>query len=506
MSILKNSIILSLLLLSFFFISTSIGQTEYANIELDNSLSSVEDIQQISDQKGNTILVFQSKKHLQFTLIKPGGQSTSKYFKTKRRFTLIQSFNDEDYFYFFYQDKKSTIHLYKTEKHTLNEHFEKILPAHKTQKQLSELLYKGEFLAFKYSKKPFAIHTYEYKDGVKFKKNSQVFDNHKKENFFVGRMLNNKEFISVRMTLNPLTYHFYRYRGAGVFEKKSIQLRPLYDEIGIKGKHALPEVDFLSPYFNLNFHIEDEDIYLDLGQLISINSLKHYTKQPKAGVLRFNWEKEEAEILMAKLNPDWKFTGRSFILHDSLYFDLTTSKEKLDLSIYNIKNQKLLKNYAYSVEDSIGLIQSQPLVSSTSTMYMDLFSETSIPIKIKDKTYASISNEDLFKILSGENLYLDVFSDDSIIELQFSGVYFKNVVYEVRESVAFSGYLSKTNFEIVEESALPENTRWQKVDELIEALEKHQKDLELYISYESGGRLYLVYTVKNKNEARVIQF
>lgn len=494
------------------YLSTSFtisAQTELTSIPLDKSLGSQIEIMQFSADQGRTLLKFRGKKFCQYSLIMEGKLSQSNTIALGPEHLFLDCIWDENGFNLFYRNKKNRrINLYKIGNQVSGNKLIATNIETTGEKYLANLFYQGGFSVFKYSKSPFSLHEYNYEDGQYFEKSSQSFNNDKSEQFFHGQIRTADEVIFVRLALNnPYALHFYRYFENRGFEKKSIDIRAIYEKAGFQTK-VFPSVNNLDASAVLSASVLGNDIYLDMEQLVDINpsmskavNLKQYP-----GILRLNWEQGNSEIISFDKDNRTDFVNRSIALSGKYYFKLLVSKNYLDLSIYEVGNQKLLENYVYNKDQDIDLIYEDARLTKTTNINLDMGSGVSIPLGIDHSKEEIIDTKVLLKNLSAEGLFLDVYQDENLIELRATGINQKAIILDRTLTASFVSYLSKSDLSIIKDLSDLDDPKWISVDDYIFNLTEKNNDIGNIIVYEQQGDIHVAYIDKQQRLCKIIAF
>ncbi len=487
----------------------SFAQNEFATIPLDTSLGDVHEMLQFSGGQSHILFKFQGEGLCQYSLLQQEKMIESKTLELGDKFNLLGWLYDENHFSLFYRNKKDKkFYVYSSDEQLLQDHLLEANIQEPEEKHLAGVYNQGDFLIFNYLKSPFALHTYRYKNGQHFEKQSQAFQNSKREKMFIGQILTDNEAVFVRLTMNPFTMHFYRYFKDRGFEKKSIEIRPLYNKIGIKGKRIFASDVLLNASSKLNASIQGSHVYVDMENLIHINPTlsKKENMKTHPGVLRLNWDGEEGEILSFNSKENFKFINRSVALLENLYFVLLVNKDALELSIYDVTSQKLLKKYTYKENQEIDLIHGDAWMNKKISVGLDLFSTVFFPIGIGDGHDKLIDNKTLLKNLSAETLFLDVFSDENIIELQITGMSQKEIFVDQTLTASFVGYLSKANLEIIKNFDDLEDPRWAAINEYIQELTKTNKNIGEFMAFPYQEHILVAFIDKKQRHCKIVAY
>ena len=483
-------------------------QKEFATITLDDNLKEVKEILKFSDDQGHLLLNFHNRYTYQYNLIRPDKTIETQSIKLDKRYRFIESIYDEKEFTLFYRNTRTKdIYLYRADKQFLPDSILKSNTSGPKEKALLGTFSQGDFWIFNHSRKPFTLHTYRYLEGKKFEKRSQAFLNSKRETSFAGRILTEDEIILVRYTLSPPILHFYRFFKDSGFERRSIELRPIYEKVGFRNKIRMVDIFYLSSNNELSAYIQGDDIYLDMENLISANDFRARNKRYYPSVLRLNWESGDAQVLRFDTLGQWKFRNRAVVLKDNLYFKLLMDKERLDLAVYDIVKAKRIKRYSYHRDQEIDLFHGQASLNSRTSFYLGFFSSSVlVPVALGNGKNKKISNKKLFKHLSSAPLFLDVSSDDEVIELSASGTRQREVFVLKTETASFTSYLSKPNLNIIDNIDDFNDPRWKLIDQFLERLSKEKKKLGVYTIYQYRDQIHLAYIDKKLKCCKIIAF
>ena len=245
-----------------------------------------------------------------------------------------------------------------------------------------------------------------------------------------------------------------------------------------------------------------------MEQLVDINPSmsKAVNLRQYPGILRLNWEDGNGEIISFDKDNRTDFANRSVVLSGSYYFKLLVSKDYLDLSIYEVSSQKMLKNYVYNKDQSIDLIYEDAILSKTTNINLDMGSGLSIPLGIDHAKQKVIDTKELLKNLSAEGLFLDVYQDEDLIELRATGINQKAIILDRTLRASFAAYLSKSDWSIIKNLSDLDDPKWMSVDEYIFNLTETNKDIGSIIVYEHQGNIYLAYIDKKQILCKIIAF
>ena len=86
-------------------------------------------------------------------------------------------------------------------------------------------------------------------------------------------------------------------------------------------------------------------------------------------MLLLDWELDNSKIISFDKQNTTNFTNRQVTLLDNLYFKLLVSKKSFDLSIFDVTNQQLLKQYAYQKDQQMDIIYGSAKRRKTKTFY-----------------------------------------------------------------------------------------------------------------------------------------
>jgi hypothetical protein len=498
-----------LILLFVFYSFRTSAQTEITQIPLDKSLGSQIEIMQFSADQGRTLLQLRGKKFCQYSLVTEGKLSESNTIALGMEYLFLDCIWDENDFNLFYRNKKNDkINLYKAGNQASSNRLEATNIESSGEKYLANLFYQGGFSVFKYSKTPFTLHEYSYEDDQYFEKSTQSFDNRKGEQFFHGQIRTDDELVFVRLSLNnPYALHFYRYFKNRGFEKRTVDVRTIYEKAGFQTK-VFPIIDNLDASIELSASILGNGIYLDMEQLVDINPSmsKAVNLRQYPGILHLNWEDGNGEIISFDKDNRTDFVNRSVALSGSYYFKLLVSKNFLDLSIYEVSSQKMLKNYIYNKDQLIDLIYEDARLSKTTNINLDMGSGVSIPLGIDHAKEKIIDTKELLKNLSDEGLFLDIYQDENLIELHATGINQKAIILDRTLRASFAAYLSKSDWSIIKNLSDLDDPNWMSVDEYIFNLTETNKDIGSIIVYEQQGNIYLAYIDKKQRLCKIITF
>lgn len=489
----------------------SFAQNEFATIPLDNSLKNVNKIMQFSDDQGNILFNFHDGDICQSSLVKHDKniESQTIAFNYRNNYFLECLF-DENQFILFYKDNKNgTVNVYNIGKQSSSNQVLRTNIQDSEEKHLAYFQNQGEFLVFKYSKSPFTLHSYRYVDAQYFEKESQVFHNNKRERFFLGQIMTEDEMVFVRLTMNnPFSFHLYRYFKDKGFEKKSIDIRSIYQNAGFETKVFPSDNMRFESATELSAFIQGDNIYIDMESLIHINPTFSRIDNSKnyPGILRFDWESEDSEILTFDKNNSTNFSNRCVVLLDSLYIKLLVNRNYFDLSIFDISSQKLLKNYAYNKDQKIDLIYEDARMGKTTTIDLSLRSGIHIPIEIDHAQDEIIDTKKLLKNLSEENLFLAAYCDENIIELSVKGINYKGVILDKTHTAGFVSYLLKSDLSIIKNSNDLEDSRYLEIDEYLLNLTKTNENLGNTIVYRHHESIHVAYIDKKERHFKIITF
>lgn len=484
----------------------SFAQKEFATIQLNPFLTGNTKMLQFLDDQGNLLFHFNLNSLNQFSLIQQNKEIKSQSINFSKKFRFQESIYNQDHFTLFYRHKgNKEVHLYRAYKNALSNQLVPTNAKGPKEKDLLSIFHKGEFLVFNYSKKPFTLHTYRYIEGEVFEKESQVFQENRRV-FFWGRIILDEEIIFVRVSLNPQTIHFYRYSQDKGFEKRSLELSPLYEKAGIKAKVAFSQDLYFGSTIDLSSYVDGEDIYVDMDNLINISSLRRSYKRPYPGILRLNWNSGKGEILSFDTIGQWKFRNRVVALYGHLYFKFLTDKNHLQLSIYDIIQRSLIKKYTYHKDQKIRLIHGQAQFHKRSTLYFNLFSLIPVSVNLGLRKIKKIKNKKLLQILASGSNFIEVLSDEKLIELRIQGSRERNGLIAKTEIVNFVAYLSRSDLSIIENFEELPSYKWKTIDQYINNLEARNKNLGEYIVYNFQDEIHLAYIDKKLKQCKIIAF
>ena len=489
---LKNFLFFLVFLLNTYVLSS---QTEWANIPLDNMRGSIEDLQQFSDDEGNLLLQIKGPKSIHFGLIRPDRTLLHQSFKLRNPHYLIESLYDEKHFVLFYEKPGDRhIYQYRTGKRSMNGRLLKTDVGGDGEKSITNAFVKDDFLIFNYSKSPFTLHSYRYDEQRHFEKESQVFQSDKNE-FFWGKINTGKDVIIVQFSRKPLTMHLYRYISGSGFEKKSFKIRPIYEAAGItkNGIFAVGENDINQP---ISAHIDGDDIYVDMEPLLGVFSLKAKRKRPYPGVLRLNWEKEEGQLLTFG-SPLPKFKRRSVAMLDSLYFQLLINKKQLDLMIYNVKDQRLVKKHSYNKHELDNFVHGPAQMEKEWRINMGGLGV--LPFYNE----RNISSKKALKEFAKGNIFMDVSRQGDLIEIRISGANEK--AFDTTARSGFISYLSDHTLGVKKMGDQASVPKWTKIERYLKELEG-RGELGEYLIYDYQGGTYLAYVDELKEVCKIIAF
>ncbi len=484
----------------------TIAQTEIAKIPLDNRLRDITEIIHFTDAKGKNLLKFQNKDHAQYSLIIEDSLQANKTIPLKERYELLECLSsNRDFTLFYKNERNNAIHTFNMGQRTISDKLSAINIPKSKERYITHFYHKGDFLVFKYSKSPFTLHTYTIGQTQSFVKQSQDFQ-HRKRETFVGQIKTNEEFILVRMSTNPFQLHFYRYVKHKGFEKRSVDIRSLYKVAGIDRRVSTADILF-NESTPLLASIIDNTIYLYLDNVLYVNPSfsRKKNRMPLPNVLQLNWKNKQTKLLTFGGDTDYKFDNRSSMLLDNLYFKLLVSRQYFDLSIYDMTSDTLLKEYAYTANEDIELIHGEATVNKASYLSFDA-GVAAIPLTLRKRNSTITDTKKILRSLSADNLFLDVYNDDNIIELEITGTRQQTILFDEVITTSFTGYLSKSDLEIVKNPEEITAPKWKEVEAYMDQLTQSNKDLEHIIVYESQGSIYVAYADEIKRYCRVVRF
>lgn len=500
-------IIVFLILLLVFF-NKSFAQKEITSIPLDNSLGKLSEIIQFSDGQGNTLFKFDGKDYCQYSILFQDTLIKSKIQEIDDRFEFLECIRNNNDFTLFYRDtKKGDINIYNIGGET-SAQFEKTNIQGSEESYLANAYYNGNFLVFRYTQSPFTIHTYTYKDGQYFQKKSQSFKNSSNEKLFLGKIQTENEIIFVRLTFNnPFAFHFYRYEPEKGFEKRSVNIEDAYREVGVKTK-VVPSALEYTPSNQLSAYVQKNHVYLDMGNLVHLNpslSRKINSRQ-FPGILEFDWKNEKGEIISFDRNNTTDFGNRSVAMLDNLYFKLIVTKNYFDLSIFELSSRELLKRFTYNQDEEIEILNRSARLQKTKSVNLNLSSMVFFPMEVGKPNAKDIDTKELLRKLSRGELFLNVFSDGNLIELNVSGIDIQERIFDVILEASFSCYFLKEDLSVIKNFDYTADARYAQIDEYVNELIQKNKEIEKFIVYSDHGKTHIAYIDKKNENCRIIVY
>lgn len=492
-NIMNNSSVAIALIFYLGNLSTAHAQTELGTIELDPSLEDVQEIRHFYDDQGNFLFNFMGNEFFQFSLLRGDTLASSKTLYLPDKHQFLDAIYDENHLSLFYRNKKEKdVYLYYTDMQTLPEYMVKAGTRQDKEISLADVYHQGDFLSINYSRKPFTFHTYCNQENQAFVKQEQVFDSGWNWQFF-GRIQTQEEIIFVRLQQKNSILHFYRYFKGRGFEEISFSLRSLYKERGFSSNGntggGTDYIDYYTANKRWDAFIEGEDIYLDLSP----------------GILHLNWTTKEPQLLSFDAPDDIPFVNRKFELLGNCYYKLLVNRSQLELSIYDIASQSLLKKYAYKANQNIDLIYGFAQKSKRLYSNLRLWRGASIPVSTRYGKTKKINTEELLNNLSAESLSFRVSNDGDAIKLEVSGTDYKGVWVEKSETASFVGFLNAADLEIIKEEEESIDPIFTVIDEYIAQLEEGTI-LGEYYTYYYQDKIHLAYIDKNLNCCKIIGF
>lgn len=483
------------------------AQTTVAVIPLDSSLEEVRETMQFSAGQGNVLFKFRGRDFCQYSILRQDSVVKSEVVKLGDNYDFLEYFHDEKNFNLFYRDRK------KENIYTLivgEESYSELLKTNienTDEKYLTSCYNQGDLLVFKYSESPFTLHTYRYRVDQEFEKKSQVFDNEKGRRFFLGYIMNAGELVFVQTTIaNPFVFYFYRYRKDKGFEEKMIDIRSVYKKAGFKTKVFPKEINF-NAATQLSASVQDSHVYLDMENLIKINPSfsKSINLKQHPGVLWLDWESDDCEIITFDKN-NTNYANRSVALSGDFYFKLLVSKHYLDMSIFELSSKKLLKKYAYNRGQQIDVVYEGAKLSKTKSINLNFSTITYLPININRPKEEIIDDKELLKNLSAGTLFMDAYSDGSIIELNVTGIRQKEMIFDVNLAASFTGYFSKSDLSIIKNLGQLEDARYTEIESYLKRLTSTNENISNTIVYAHKAGIYLSYIDEKAMHCNLVRF
>ena len=467
------------------------AQTEWASIPLNDMRGEAEEILQFSDDQDNLLLQIKGRRDIQFSLFNPDKTVLHQSFKLRNRHNLLESLYDKRHFILFYEkNRDESVYQYQTEKKSLTGQLLRTDVGAKKEKRLTNAFIGDDFLIFNYSLFPLTLHTYRYDDRRHFEKKSQVFEREKQE-FFWGNIQLEDELIIVRYSRNPLTMHLYRYFEGRGFEKKSFRVKPIYAAAG-RNANRLFAGGISDMHTPVSAHIDGDEIYLNMDPLLGTISFKNKRKHPYPDVLRLNWETQEGQLLSFGEYPLPKFRRRNVALVDSLYFQLLINKKQLDLMIYHLKDQRLLKKHSYTKNDLGSFIHGPAQMEKEYRVYTNRLGV--FPLYNEKE----ISSKKVLKELAKGETFMEVYNLGEYVELRVSGENEKTI--GIARS-GFASYLSAADLE----AEKPSDGASGKIEAYLKQL-NDKGHLGEYLIYEYQDKMYLAYIHAIQKVCKIIEF
>ena len=483
----------SLTLLFLLGFQTLFAQTEWATISLDDMRGGVEEILQFSDDDDNLLLQIKGNKGIQFNLFHPDKSAGRQSFKLwSNKHYLLESLYDKRHFILFYEKRGDrSVYQYQTEKKSLSgQQLLRTNVGAKKEKRLANAFIGDDFLIFNYTLFPLTLHTYRYDEQRHFEKESRVFEKDKQE-FFWGNIQLEEEIIIVRYSRKPLTMHLYRYFAGRGFVKKSFEVKPAYEKAGRNTKMmlAVGANDLHTP---ISAYVDGDEIYLDMDRLLGTISFKNKRNHPYPDVLRLNWQTQESQLLSFGEFPLPKFKRRNVALLDSLYFQLLINKKQLDLMIYHLKDQRLLKKHSYTQDDLETFIHGPAQMEKEyrlNTNRLGVF-----PLYNEKK----ITSKKVLKELAKGETIMEVYDLGEYVELRVSGENEKTI------GIAWSGFVSYLSTADLE-AKKPSDGASGKIEAYLKKLDD-KGHLGAYLIYEYQDKMYLAYIHDIQKVCKIIEF
>lgn len=482
------------------------AQLELASFGLEPQLIKANELLCYQDDEGRALLTFGNAYMAQYALFESDMliKSSTHKWKTRRDFT--DAVLDQQHLRLFYQDPRDkNVWVFETDMKEFPTEMQASNIDADGLKYLTDAFLPGEYMFVYAQRKPFSLHTYSYVEGNTFQLQSQAFPKSKNE-IYLGKIETEQELVIAKATLNPFTFHFYRYIQGEGFVKKSVEIRPLYDQVGVNGRNVFytTEPYNIGPLLPLAAHIEGDEIYLEMEYLTHINSFRQGTNRPYAGVLHFDWNSELGEILIFDQPDDFRFANRSVTLNQSRYYKFLVNKDSFQLEVFDVRNQQLLKTITYNQDQEVDLIHGQGQVYKQHLLYLQPVEGAFVEFNLEDKL-EKIDSKTLFKSLSKEVMYIDVISDDDLIELRITGTNMKGIFFARSETISFVGYLSNPDLQIVNDIRQDQDPRWSKIEDYLNRLAE-KKALGAYVFFTKGERIYLAYLDPQAESCRIIAF
>ncbi|TNE46848.1 MAG: hypothetical protein EP344_19900 [Bacteroidetes bacterium] len=521
----NNSLGITLVLFMGSFLSAH-TQTELATIALHPSLEDVRVMRHFHDDRGNTLFDFMGDTISQFSLVKgdslvssktvglPHRASAGADFLQKHfpllpdRHQFLNAVYDEGHVSLFYRNNaEKDVYLYYSDMQTLPDHLIKLDVRQGKERALADVYHQGDFLVFNFSRKPFTFHTYRCHGDQAYEKKEQVLEN--RNNWqFLGRIQTDAEIIFVRLQMKDLTLHFYRYFKDRGFEKVAVPLVPLYKAKGLNARRGI-NITYAN-YFNadnrLDAFVEGDDIYLELTKFLPFGPGPGTGNKANlsAGILHLNWTTEKSQLLSFDA-PEDKWFLRRFDLLGSRYYKLLVNRSKLELSIYDVESQDLLKKYAYTADQNIDLIYGVAEQSKRLHGNMNWGGGFSTPVSMGYRNIKGLDTRALLDNLSAGSLSFQARNSGDKIRLDVSGTDYKGVFVNKSETARFVGFLNASDLEIMDEQAEPVDPVFATIEDYIAQLEENAR-LGAYEIYFHQGKPHLAYIDKHLNCCKIIVF
>lgn len=470
------------------------AQTEYATIDLDASMGKITEIQQFSNGQGKLMFLFnkKDKKH-QYSIVNPDKSILTKLLWPKLPEVSTDAIHDDKEYILFYRSPgRRSIYVYRPEDPLATSVPLEVKTYTRKELHLLDFFHSGNLYVCNYTISPFSLHTYQYKQGDEFLKLDQVFDDSKREKFW-GIILMEDEFIIIRYSRKKTQMVLYRFFPDYGFARKTFDLKALFKESGIN-EQSVSSLDFVSENNSINAFIKDQNIYLNTDQLLRTFRFRSTYKKPFPGVIKLNWETQESQLLELDRLEFEHYRNRAVTIQNELYFKFLVNKKLLELSIFDLAEEKLLKHYTYEAEKVVNLVYERANMEKLHTIYLGI-------ISISFRLNKDIDGKKLLKNLTRGNLYLDVFSDQDFYELSISSILDNGSLM----STNFSSYLSKSDLKLIYNFDKQEDTRYQQMDTYLNQI-KSKGNLGEYLVYPFGDHIHLAYIHTKLKQCKIIAF
>jgi len=290
--------------------------------------------------------------------------------------------------------------------------------------------------------------------------------------------------------------NFYRIQGASIIRKSFAFVKP-EDAKYFESHYIFEEYrpDHTQAIFN-------GKLYLAIDLFIDPNKVQEFgVKKDQTRLLEVDWEGEKANLL--NLRPDLNLENEKSIkcyssIYNHHYFTLYTTRNSLDLSVYDLNNLGRIKNYTIKSTDPIG----------------KLFYDATAAHEYSAKAKAFDNTKDLLQDISQGTPELFIFGHGDYLELEYffpgSKVRLLPLILEGQFSESefyLTTYLSNPDLELINDSWSNQKIPINKlVSDFIGDLNKSEQKLIPGLGYFKDQDYHLGVYHKKKEEVIIYSF